>query len=332
MELRRFGTTGIRVSELCLGAMTFGRESDEETSRAILDRYLDAGGNMVDTADVYSTGGSEEVLGRALGSRRQHVVLATKCRFPMGDDPNAVGASRRHIMESVDASLRRLQTDWLDLYQIHCWDPETPLEETLSALDNLVHAGKVRYLGVSNYTGWQLAKALGMAERRGWERIASLQPQYSLIARDLELDLLPLCREDGLAVLPWSPLGGGVLTGKYKAGEAPPEGSRAGDGTPSARLMARRLNERNHAIADAVGQVAEKAGRSRAQVALGWVLHRPGVTAPIIGARTLEQLDDNLAAAGWRLDDEHVTALDDASRLHYGYPHDFHRAVGVRTD
>lgn len=332
MEQRRFGSTGIRVSELCLGAMTFGRETDEETSRRMLDRFLDAGGTFVDTADVYSTGGSEEVLGRAVGDRRDRIVLATKCRFPTSDHPNDVGASRRHIRQSIEGSLRRLRTDWVDLYQIHCWDPATPLEETLSTLDDLVREGKVRYIGASNYTGWQLAKALGVSALKGWEPFVSLQPQYSLIARDVELDLLPLCREDGVAVLPWSPLGGGVLTGKYKAGEEPPAGSRASDSTPSATLMKRRLSERNLAIADEVGNVAEASGRTRAQVALSWVLHRPGVTSPIIGARTPEQLEDNLGAVGWRLGAEHIAALDDVSRLQYGYPHDFHRAMRIRQD
>ena len=186
METRRFGTTGIRVSELCLGAMTFGREADEETSRAMIDAFLDAGGNFIDTANVYSVGASEEIVGRALEGRRNGIVLATKARFPMGADPNDAGASRRHLRQSIEASLRRLRTDWVDLYQLHCWDPATSLEETLSTLDDLVHEGKVRYVGASNYAGWQLAKALGVSALHGWEPFVSLQPQYSLVVRDAE--------------------------------------------------------------------------------------------------------------------------------------------------
>src|SRR5687768_5083907 len=200
MELRQLGRTGVRVTELCLGAMTFGREIDEDASRAILDRYLDAGGTFVDTANVYGAGASEEILGRALGPRRDGIVLATKFRMPLGDDPNSGGASRRHIREAVEASLRRLQTEWIDLYQIHCWDPATPLEETVSTLDDLVHEGKVRYVGASNYTAWQLATALGLSARHGWEPFISLQPQYSLACRDIERELLPLCKAEGLAV------------------------------------------------------------------------------------------------------------------------------------
>lgn len=324
MELRQLGPTGVRVTELCLGTMTFGREIDEGASRAILDRYLDAGGNFVDTADVYGAGASEEILGHALGARRDGIVLATKFRMVLGRDPNAGGASRRHIRAAVEASLRRLRTDWIDLYQVHCWDPTTRLEQTVSTLDDLVREGKVRYVGASNYTGWQLAKALGIAALRGWEPFVSLQPQYSLTCRETERELLPLCREEGLAVLPWSPLGGGLLTGKYRRGEEPPQGSRAADATPAASTMRNRLEvERNFAVADEVAKVGAEAGRTPAQVALNWVLHREGVTAPIVGARTLEQFDDNLGAAGWRLDPELERRLDEASATDAGYPYDF---------
>ncbi|HEY3097122.1 MAG TPA: aldo/keto reductase, partial [Acidimicrobiia bacterium] len=219
MEYRRLGSTGIRVSELCLGTMTFGKEADEPTSRELVDRFLAAGGNFVDTADVYNDGASEKIVGRALGSRRGNVVLATKVRFPTGPGPDDRGASRRHIRMGIEASLRRLGTEWIDLYQIHCWDASTPIEETVSTLDDLVHEGKIRYAGASNYTAWQLAKSLGLAALRGWQPFVSLQPEYSLITRDIERELLPLCREEGLAVLPWSPLAGGVLTGKYREGE-----------------------------------------------------------------------------------------------------------------
>ena len=324
MELRPLGRTGIRVAEACLGAMTFGRETPEDESNAILDRYLDAGGNFIDTANVYNRGASEEILGRALGARRESIVLATKCRMQMGEGPNLQGASRRVIREQVEASLRRLQTDWIDLYQIHCWDANTPLEETLSTLNDLVHEGKVRYIGASNYTGWQLATALGVSKQHGWEPYISIQPQYSLVTRDIERELFPLAEYAGLGVLPWSPLGGGLLSGKYRAGEAPPEDSRAADTTPSAVLMRMRIQEeRNFAVAQAVQDLAADLGKTMAQVALNWVLHRPGVTAPILGARTVAHIDDNLGAIGWKLDADALARLEDASAIEHGYPYDF---------
>ena len=324
MELRPLGRTGIRVTEACLGAMTFGRETPEDESNAILDRYLEAGGNFIDTANVYNRGASEEILGRALGARRENIVLATKCRMQMGGGPNLQGASRRVIREQVEASLRRLQTDWIDLYQIHCWDANTPLAETLSTLNDLVHEGKVRYIGASNYTGWQLATALGVSKQHSWEPYISIQPQYSLVTRDIERELLPLAEYAGLAVLPWSPLGGGLLSGKYRAGEAPPEDSRAADTTPSAVLMRMRIQEqRNFAVAQAVQDLAADLGKTMAQVALNWVLHRPGVTAPILGARTVAHIEDNLGAVGWKLDADALARLEDASAVERGYPYDF---------
>jgi aryl-alcohol dehydrogenase-like predicted oxidoreductase len=324
MELRQLGRTGIRVSEVCLGTMTFGRETPEDESREILDRYLDAGGNFLDTANAYGRGAAEDILGRALGDRRANVVLATKCRMPMGSDPNERGASRRVIREQVEASLRRLHTDWIDLYQIHCWDKFTPLEETLSTLNDLVREGKVRYVGASNYTGWQLATALGVSREHGWEPYISLQPQYSLVAREIERELLPLADYAGLAILPWSPLGGGLLSGKYQLGSEPPDATRAADSTPSAVLMRQRMQEeRNFAVAQGVGDLATELGKSMAQVALNWVLHRPGVTAPILGARTVAQIEDNLGAVGWQLDDASLARLEDASAIPMGYPYDF---------
>ncbi len=322
MEMRQLGRTGTKVSELCLGAMTFGREADEATSRAIVDRFLDAGGNFVDTANVYSLGISEEITGRAIAAKRDAVVLATKVRFRMGDGPNDVGLSRRHIRMQVEASLRRLGTDWIDLYQVHCWDNHTPLEETISTLDDLVREGKVRYVGASNYTAWQLAKALGIAALRGWEPFVSLQPEYSLITRDIERELLPLCRDAGLAVLPWSPLAGGILSGKYREGEELPAGTRGGD-TEEAITFTYRLDERAWRIVEAVRSVAGQVGRTPAQVALNWVVNRRGVTAPIIGVRNLEQLEANLDAVGWQLEDEQRKALLWASAFPRGYPYDF---------
>ena len=324
MELRQFGRTGMRVTEVCLGAMTFGRETPEDESAQILARYLDAGGNFVDTANTYNRGASEEILGRLLAGRRDSIVLATKCRMPMGSGPNDKGASRRVIREQVEASLRRLQTDWIDLFQIHCWDRDTPLEETVSTLDDLVREGKVRYVGASNYTGWQLATALGVARHHGWEPYVSLQPQYSLVSRDIERELLPLAEYAGLAVLPWSPLGGGLLSGKYRPGEAPADDTRAADSTPSALLMRMRMaQERNFAVAQTVADLAGELGRTISQVALNWVLHAPGVTAPILGARTVAQIEDNLGAVGWTLDTGARKRLDEASAIEIGYPYEF---------
>ena len=322
MELRPLGRTGIQVSELCLGAMTFGREADETTSGAMLDRFLDAGGNFVDTADVYSDGVSEEITGRALGAKRADVVLATKVRFPTGPGPNDVGLSRRHIRLGVEASLRRLGTDWIDLYQVHCWDERTSLEESISTLNDLVHEGKVRYVGASNFAAWQLAKSIGISALHGWEAFASLQPEYSLITRDIERELLPLCRTEQLAVLPWSPLGGGILTGKYRPGEDMPAGTRGGE-TEEPITFTYRLDDRAWRVVDAVRKVAEATGKTEAQVALNWVVTQRGVTAPIVGARNVAQLDDNLGAVGWTLDKDQRVALTWASAFPRGYPYDF---------
>lgn len=316
------------MSELALGAMTFGREIDAAASAEILGGYLDAGGNFVDTADVYGAGASEEILGEILGARRADIVLATKCGLPFGDGANLTGASRRHICASIEGSLRRLRTDWIDLYQIHMWDPSTPAEETMSALDDLVRRGLVRYVGVSNYAAWQLATAIGASALHGWTPLVSLQPEYSLIARDVELELIPLCVHAGLGVIPWSPLGGGVLSGKYARDAPPPPGTRAGERVSTRdRLRGNRLD-----VVDAVREVAHETGHSAAQVALNWLLDRPGVTAPLVGVRTPEQLRDNLAATGWALEPDHVARLDAVSRPYVGYPHNFQISAGRRAD
>src|SRR6478672_201155 len=301
MEYRQLGRTGTRVSELCLGTMTFGNEADESTSRQIVDRFVDAGGNFVDTANVYSQGVSEEITGRAIAGKRDQIVVATKARFAMGGDTNAVGSSRRNLRAACEASLRRLGTEWIDLYQVHMWDKHTPLEETLSTLDDLVREGKVRYIGASNFAGWHLAKALGLSALHEWEPFVSLQPEYSLITRDIERELLPQCKEEGLAVLPWSPLAGGVLSGKYKKDSDFPAGTRGAD-TENPITFTYRLDDRAWNVVDAVGKVAAEIGKTPAQVALNWVVNRPGITAPIIGARNLTQLEDNLGAIGWQLE------------------------------
>jgi len=327
MDYRQFGRTGTRVSELCLGTMTFGNEADETTSKQIVDRFVDAGGNFIDTANVYSQGVSEEITGRAIAGKRDQIVLATKARFAMGADPNAVGSSRRNLRAACEASLRRLGTDWIDLYQVHMWDKHTPIDETLSTLDDLVHEGKVRYIGASNFAGWHLAKALGVSALHDWEPFTCLQPEYSLITRDAERELLPLCQSEGLAVIPWSPLGGGILTGKYSRDQDFPAGTRGAD-TENPITFTYRLDDRAWNVVDAVKDAATKTGKSAAQIALNWVLHRRGVTAPIIGARNLDQLEDNLGATGWTLDDETAKALNWASAFRLGYPYEFIQFAG----
>lgn len=306
--------------------MTFGNEAEEPASRAIVERFLEAGGNFIDTADVYQRGIAEEITGRALGARRDGVVLATKGRMPMSEDPNDRGAGRRHLTRAVEASLRRLGTEWIDLYQIHWPDPSVPIEETLSTLNDLVAVGKVCHVGLSNYTGWELQRGIDACERHGWAPIVSHQPQYSLISREIELETLPLCSSHGIAVLPWSPLGGGVLTGKYSGADSVPPDTRMGASEAQAR---RRLTQQNLSVAEAVAKVGAEIGRSSAQVALNWVLSRPGVTSPILGARSVAQLEDNLGAQGWWLDAEQVVALDRVSRQPLPYPHDMYRMINA---
>ena len=314
------------VSELCLGCMTFGREADEKTSKALVDTFLGAGGNFIDTADVYSNGLSEEITGRAIKGVRDDVVLATKVRFPMGDSPNDVGLSRKHVIGGCEDSLRRLGTDFIDLYQVHCWDAATPLAETLGALSDLVRAGKVRYVGVSNFTAWQIMKSVSLSDSLGFERFVCLQPQYSAVERNIEHEILPVCLEEGLGVIPWSPLGGGFLSGKYRRGERPPEGSRISEAEESMEeYWDRRATERNWGVLDAIGRVSEETGKSYAQVSLNWLLRQVGVTAPIVGARTLEQLEDNLGAGGWELDGAQVDAISEAGALEDVYPYPFIR-------
>jgi len=325
VEYRYMGKTGLKVSELCLGALTFGRESNEELSHRIIDRFIDAGGNFIDTADTYSAGGSEEVLGRWLeGKKRDDLVIATKVRYPMGRGPNDVGLSRKHILSGVEASLRRLRTDYIDLYQVHCWDHVTPLEETLSTLNTLVQSGKVRYIGASNFNGWQLQKALDLSQRMGWEPFTCLQPQYNLLCRSTEWELAPVCLNEGLGIIPWSPLRGGWLSGKYRRGmTAPLSDTRiaaAGEQGWGESWEAYN-NEHTWALLDELFAVAEEVGKQPAQVAINWLLRRPGVTAPIIGARNMEQLEANLGASGWALDATRMERLDRASDPGLPYPY-----------
>ena len=333
MQLRPLGRTGTYVTELCLGTMTFGREADAATSGAMIDRYLEAGGNFIDTANVYADGRSEEILGEQLGRRRDDIVLATK-GFSVdrpGVGINDRGSTRRNLIRSLDASLSRLRTDYVDLYQVHCWDRYTPLEETLETLDALVRSGKTRYVGASNFQGWQLAKSAALQQERGWSPFVTIQPQYSLLVRDVELEILPAAADAGLGLLPWSPLGGGFLTGKYRRGETPAEGRLAeSDSFEGERL--RGDEDRHWALADTLAEIAEANGRSVSQVALCWLLAQPHVTAPIIGARTVAQLEDNLGATGWTLDDEQLARLDAVSPPPRDYVSEFIAGANSRPD
>ncbi|MEU4694038.1 aldo/keto reductase [Actinoplanes sp. NPDC023714] len=326
MDHRYLGNSGLLVSELCLGTMTFGKEADEQTSHALLDRYTEAGGTFIDTADVYGGGASEEIIGSWLartGADRDDLVIATKGFWPTGDRPNDHGAGRKHLISAVKASLKRLRTDYIDLYQLHCFDESTPIEETLSTLDGLIKQGYVRHIGVSNYTAWQLQKSIDVARQHGWEPFVACQPLYNLIDRDVELELAPVCLNEGAGIIPWSPLRGGWLTGKYRRGmtQAPPDSRWEGDKQPWLGDWENSVDERTWSITDALIETAEESGRTPAQVALRWLSQRPGVTAPIIGARSLKQLDDNLGAAGWTLDDKSVERLTAASDRPLPYPH-----------
>jgi aryl-alcohol dehydrogenase-like predicted oxidoreductase len=319
MEYRTLGASGAVVSTFALGTMTFGREADEAGSHAQLDAFVEAGGTFIDTADVYAGGMSEEIIGRWLAKRpedvRSQVVLATKGRFGMGPGPNDLGTSRRHLRNALDASLGRLGVDHVDLYQLHAWDPITPLEETLRFLDDAVQAGKIGYPGLSNFTGWQIQKACDLLDRRGWAPLVTLQPQYNLLVREIEWEIVPACLENGLGLLPWSPLGGGWLTGKYDRDVRPTGATRLGeDPERGVEAYERRSRvERTWDVVETVRSVAEGRGASMAQVALAWLNDRPAVTSVILGARTLTQLGDNLGAAGLHLSVEETSQLDAAS-------------------
>lgn len=324
MEYRKLGKTGLKVSELCLGAMNFGWTTSEEDSHTVLNHFVVAGGNFIDTADVYAGGKSEDILGSWLKTQqRDKVIIATKVRF--GAEPNDVGLSRHHILNQVEVSLRRLQTDYIDLYQVHCWDNLTPLEETLSTLDGLVRSGKVRYLGASNYTGWQLQKAIEISRHMGWEQYVCLQPLYNLLDRSMEWELVPICLNEGLGIIPWSPLRGGWLGGKYRRGmEAPPTGTRVemAEKRGWGETFHDYNTEHTWNLLDVLYAVAEESGHSPAQVALRWLMQRPGVTAPIIAARTFAQYEDCMGATGWTLTDDQMARLTTASDKPLPYPYD----------
>jgi aryl-alcohol dehydrogenase-like predicted oxidoreductase len=330
MDYRQLGKSGLRVSTITLGTMGWGGTGfaeavgkiDVDGARRQIELARAAGVNLIDTADVYSTGLSEEILGQALGADRDEVLIATKVRMPMGDGPNDAGLSRHHIIRGAEASLRRIGTDYLDLYQVHEWDGQTPLDETLSALNHLVQSGKVRYIGASNYTGWQLMKALSVSERHDYERFVSQQIYYSLQARDAEHELVPLSLDQGLGILVWSPIAGGLLSGKYRRGVEAPAGSRhLGDWSEPPVHDEDKLYD----TIEVLVEIGEAHGVSAAQVALAYTIGKPGVTSVIVGARTEEQLTDNLASAELTLTGDEIARLDDVSAEPLRYPH-WHQA------
>jgi len=313
MEYRTLARTGVKVSPLCLGAMMLGAwgNPDHDESIRIIHRALDAGINFIDTADVYSAGESEEIVGKALGGgKRDGVVLATKFHGPMGDDPNRQGNSRRWIMQEVDNSLRRLGTDWIDLYQVHRPEPDTDIDETLGALTDLVRAGKIRYLGSSTFPAYQIVEAQWIAERRGRERFVCEQPPYSILVRGVEADVLPVCEQHGLGVIPWSPLAGGWLSGKYRKGEETPTSHRA-ERIPQRYDMSLPENQRKLDVADQLGQLADEAGITLIHMALAFVIQHPAITAAIVGPRTMEQLESQLDAPEVHLDAGLLDRIDE---------------------
>ena len=318
MKYVRLGRTGLQVSRLCLGTMTFGVQCDEAASHAILDRAFAGGITFLDTSDVYPIGGTletagrtEEIIGRWLGSRRHDVVLATKCFGATGPRPWDRGLSRKHILAAIDASLRRLRTDYVDLYQAHHPDPSTPLDETLRAFDDVVRAGKARYVGCSNYFAWQVAKALGLTERHGLARWDCVQPRYNLLFRQPERELLPLCQEDGLGVIPYNPLAGGFLSGKHRRERGPTPGTRFTLGNAAERYQERYWHEREFETVELIRPLAQQAGLSMPQLAVAWTLANPLITSPIVGASRPEQLDDLLPAADKALDQALKAKLDE---------------------
>ena len=334
MQYRQLGRSGLRVSVLTLGTMTFGGvgvfaktgETGLAGAQRLVDRCIEAGVNLFDTADVYSWGVSEEIVGKVLKAKRQSVLITTKARMTMGEGPNDAGLSRQHLIAACEASLKRLGTDWIDLYQLHEWDGQTPVEETLRALDDLVRAGKVRYVGCSNYAGWQLMKALGVSERLGLERFVSQQIHYTLEAREAEYELLPIAVDQGVGIMVWSPLAGGLLSGKYRRGQPHPAGSRhlTDWGEPPIRDEGRLYD-----IVEELVAIAGERGMAPAQLALAWLLGRPGVATLVIGARDERQLDANLAAAELELTGEERARLDRVSAPPLLYPY-WHQAKTAR--
>jgi aryl-alcohol dehydrogenase-like predicted oxidoreductase len=320
MKYNLLGKSGLAVSELCLGTMTFGKAVNEADSIEMIDRFVELGGNFIDTADVYVSGRSEEIVGKAIRNKRLDVVLATKVRMATSTGINGVGLSRKHIIDGVDASLKRLQTDYIDLYQVHVWDHATPIEETLRTLDDLVTSGKVRYIGCSNFFAWHLMKSLAVSEANKYVRFVSLQPQYSLVSRQMDREMMSLCAEENVGVIPWAPLGGGFLTGRYNR-NTPEEGrltTKVGESSWENRAL-----DKNFVILDALLEAAAELGKTPAQVALRWLIQRKGITSPIFGISTAEQFADNMGAVGWEMPTEVWQRLDEVSALPADYPNRF---------
>jgi len=320
MKHRSLGRSGLKVSEVCLGTMTFGYQSDEKASFAILDRAAELGADFIDTADCYpvpltleTAGRTEEILGRWLKGRRERFVVASKCFFPMGEGPNDRGNSRRHVLRAAEASLRRLQTDVIDLYQVHAFDPETPLPETLRALDDLVRAGKVRYTGCSNFRAWEMAEALAAGARLGTEAFASTQPRYNVLHREIEAELLPLCLAHGVGLIVYNPLAGGLLTGKHAPGQEPEANSRFGSHLGATAATYRRRYWQEEALSTVAELKAffDRRGKALTSVAVAWVLRQPGISAAIVGASRADQLTSSLAGVDLALDEEELSALDE---------------------
>jgi 1-deoxyxylulose-5-phosphate synthase len=318
MEYVRLGGSGLQVSRICLGTMTFGLQVDEDRSREILDSSADRGVTFLDAADVYPLGGdlttvgrTEEILGRWMAGRRDDYIIATKCYGPMGSRPWQAGNSRRHIMDAIDASLRRLQTDYVDLYQLHFDDRSVPLDETLAALDDLVRVGKVRYVGCSNFLAFRLARAIGRSEALGLVKFVSVQPRYNLIFREFERELFPLCLEDGIGVIPYNPIAGGLLSGKHDRSRPPEEGTRFTLGNAGRMYQDRYWHDHVFDTVDALAKLADEAGLSLTTMAVAWVLRNPAITSPIVGASRPDQLDDTVAAVDVTLDDDLAQRLDE---------------------
>jgi aryl-alcohol dehydrogenase-like predicted oxidoreductase len=334
MKYNKLGNSGLLISEIGLGTMIFGekneRSTDKKTAIKMIHQYLDLGGNHIDTANVYADGRSEEIVGEALQGRRDQVVLATKTRFSMGDGPNDQGLSRFHIIKSVEDSLNRLKVDQIDLLYMHCWDPITPIEESLRVFDDLVTSGKVNYIGVSNFKAWQLMKALGISDAQRWMSFIAAQYQYSLVERGIEFEIGELCLKEGVGIVPWGPLGGGFLSGKYQQGDKPDTGRLAMMSEETEESWIRRNIARNWKIIEVVDEISKKYKISHPQIALAWLLKQPGVDSVVIGARTPEQLADNMGASDLTLPEEELNKLSLISELPKGYPYRFIEAYGQR--
>ena len=337
MNYRKLGRSGLLVSEIGLGTMIFGEDSQRSTPEneaiELIHAFIDAGGNHIDTANVYANGRSEEIIGKAIQGKRDGLIIATKVRFSMGDGPNDQGLNRYHIMNSVEDSLKRLQLDHIDLLYMHCWDPVTPIEESLAAFDHLVQSGKVRYIGVSNFSAWQLMKSLGLSDQHGWARFVAAQYQYSLVNRDIEDEFSTLCTGEGVGLTPWGPLGGGFLTGKYQREKRPEDPSEGRIAVMSGTEEAwdRRDTERNWKILNQINKILENYPQAtHSQIAIRWLLEQPAVSSVLVGVRTMAQLEDNLGAVDLSLSAEEISDLNAISQLPSRYPYRFIRQYGKR--